>query len=68
MGIYWGQKNSDRWRYVVALLYKVVHDLGRQLTETAVHQEIQKSYITSADNIKTYFFADMTGDNEPTTD
>jgi hypothetical protein len=37
MGVWWGQLNSDKWRFMLVLIYNVVNDLGRQLTEVGVY-------------------------------
>lgn len=28
-GVWWGQMNADKWRFVLTLIYNVVNDLGR---------------------------------------
>jgi len=33
MGVWWGQMNADSWRFIIVLIYNVVNDMGRQLTE-----------------------------------
>lgn len=40
MGVWYGQLYADKWRFFIVLLYNTVNDLGRQLTEAAVYQEL----------------------------
>ena len=59
MGVWWGQLNSPKWRFMLVLIYNVVNDLGRQLTEAGVYQLIGTTELTSAKDLQTYFFKDV---------
>jgi hypothetical protein len=37
LGVWWAQLNAPKWRYAIILLYNVVNDLGRQLTNTGIN-------------------------------
>ena len=38
MWVWYGNLNPDKWRILIVLLYKLVNDLGRKLTErTTLH-------------------------------
>jgi hypothetical protein len=39
-GVWWGQINSEKWRFMLLLLFNVVNDLGRQLGETGAYTQI----------------------------
>jgi hypothetical protein len=55
-GVWWGQMNSDKWRFMLLLIFNVVNDLGRQLAETGAYTEMVGSELKNSTGLNDYFF------------
>lgn len=60
MGVWWGQLNQEKWKFMINLIFRVVNDMGRQLTDISVYRQISKKELTKAEDIMTNFFVDVT--------
>jgi len=49
MGVWYAQLNTEKWRFMVILLFNVVNDLGRQLTEQGVFSLMNTGELANAD-------------------
>jgi hypothetical protein len=54
--VWYGQLYADKWRFLMVLLYNVVNDLGRQLTEVAVYTLIQGGELKDETGLNSYLF------------
>jgi hypothetical protein len=60
MSVWYGQLNQEKWKFMINLIYKVVNDLGRELTNLGVYKSIAKFEITSGQDIMNSFFISET--------
>lgn len=56
IGVWWGQLNADKWRFILILLYNVVNDLGRQLSEVGTYTSMQQSEFAAETSLNDYLF------------
>ena len=56
MNVWYGQLNSEKWKFMINLIYNVVNDLGRQLTNVGVYKLMAETKLTNEKDIMTYFF------------
>lgn len=56
-GVWYGQMTADKWRFVLVLIFNVVNDLGRQLSQVATYSLIQGGELATIGGLNTFLFA-----------
>ena len=48
--------NADKWRFILILLYNVVNDLGRQLSQVGTYTTMQSGEFATETSLNDYLF------------
>jgi len=55
-GVWAGQLWADKWRFMMVLIFNMVNDLGRQLTDVGAFTQMQGGEFKTVDGIDSYLF------------
>lgn len=55
-GVWYGQLQADKWRFILVLIYSAVNDLGRQLCEFATYTLLQTGELKVETGINSFLF------------